>query len=174
MSELTINLTNKQNPRIICQTRQGNEINNEQIANSLPLLDMASARRMKQQYNFATYRTMPCGYYNCHGLVFASRRTRIWDPKEVEKIILQDDYKIINKNSLLIGDVVVYYEKGDAIHSGIVVAIETLSTVKQIKVLSKWGTGHEVIHHQSDCPYSEYVDDIKYYRVESVFHGNIQ
>ncbi len=174
MSELIINLTNSQNPRIICQTRQGNEINNEQVVHCLPLSVMAKARDIKRIYNFAIYRTMPCGYYNCHGLVFASRRTQIWETEEVKKIILEDNYKIIEEKSLLIGDVVIYYSNGDAIHSGIIVAIETLSKSKYIKVLSKWGKAHEVIHLLRDCPYSEDADLIKYYRVESVKHGDIQ
>ncbi len=64
---------------------------------------------------------MPCGFYNCHGMTFASRRARIWELKEISKVLAEDNYREVEKASTLPGDIVIYYCKGDAQHSGVVI-----------------------------------------------------
>jgi hypothetical protein len=49
-------------------------------------------------------------HYNCHGLTFASRRTRIYD---VQQVLAEDAYEHIPLNEVEPGDVIVYfYGKG--------------------------------------------------------------
>lgn len=62
------------------------------------------------------------------------------------------------------GDIVIYISNdGDIEHSGIVVEISPEGIVRNPRVLSKWGTAHEVIHRIADCPYVG--SRIEYYRV---------
>ncbi|MDR1147947.1 MAG: hypothetical protein LBK66_04885 [Spirochaetaceae bacterium] len=61
--------------------------------------------------------------YNCHGLVFASRRTNIDDSNEVKNILDKDEYMEIEPRKVLPGDIIIYYaEDGDAEHSGVVIS----------------------------------------------------
>lgn len=98
--------------------------------------------------------------YNCHGLSFAARRSRIDDAPEVLQVIREDGYEQINEHDVLPGDIVIYFESGDTAHSGIVVGVNEL---KVPIVLSKWGACQEVIHRLGKCPYK--IDDVRYYRI---------
>ncbi len=112
----------------------------------------------------AEIRTLPSPRYNCHGLVFASRRTNIDNVQNVFQILLQDDYELITDLTLLRpGDIAIYHsESGEPEHSAIVVSIPTSKPIAPI-VVSKWGCGEEVIHSIYDCPYA--LSDIRYYRI---------
>jgi hypothetical protein len=101
--------------------------------------------KLEQQYPDAVHRPGgPCNAYNCHGLTFGSRRTRIWDPAQVERILIDDGYIDVTELRVLPGDAAVYYgENGDIEHSGIVVEITPLGVPK---ILGKWGYGHETVH----------------------------
>lgn len=175
MPEIITTSLSRNYPSIILHTRRGlnSEISNEQVDTPLDLWDLHEAEIIKKEHPFATYRTGPCGYYNCHGLTFASRRTRIFEPTDIMRIINDDNYKLIQENDVLPGDIVMYYQKGDPQHSGIVLDVPTKEDhFPRILVLSKWGHGHEVIHAVRDCPYSISCDLIRYYRVQSVCHGD--
>ena len=91
--------------------------------------------------------------YNCHGLVFAARRTNIDDTMEVRKILEHDEYVEIKKESVLPGDIIIYYgDRNDAEHSGIV--IEKGEDPLYIpRIISKWGQLEEYIHSANDCDY---------------------
>lgn len=105
----------------------------------------------RRKYVAATHRTTaPCLSYNCHGLTFAARRAAIFDPKEVAKILADDSYQSIQRSDVLPGDIVVYHKDGDIEHSGLVVGKELFN----LRILSKWGYAHEVVHFLSDCPYN--------------------
>lgn len=113
----------------------------------------------RRDYPAALHRpTSATRQYNCHGLTFASRRTWIWRPSEIRKILQEDDYERVDPEGVLPGDIVVYVHKGDVEHSGIVIA-KGLPPL----VLSKWGPAHEVLHRVNDCPYSAM--QIVYYRI---------
>ena len=87
-------------------------------------------------------RTFGCtDQYNCHGLVFASRRTKIYHPATIRQIISEDKYRKLDTGKALPGDVVLYIHKsGDISHSGIVVGATVSSLlVDNYLVLSKWG-----------------------------------
>jgi hypothetical protein len=100
--------------------------------------------------------------YNCHGLVFASRRTNIDDPDEVKKIINEDNYQIIDKKSVLPGDIIIYKKEGDSEHSGIVVGKPEEPFYIPL-ILSKWGQMGEYIHMANNCPYD--FSNVCYYRI---------
>jgi len=92
----------------------------------------------------------PSRQYNCHGLTFASRRTWIWKPSEIEKILKDDEYEtVVELENVLPGDIVIYSQDGDVEHSGIVLSVDPVPLI-----LSKWGSSHEVIHKINECPYS--------------------
>ena len=93
-------------------------------------------------------------------MTFASRRTWIWKPEEIAKILRDDDYVRIEPADVLPGDVVLYIQNGDAEHSGIVVSSGSVPMV-----LSKWGPALEVIHRVNDCEYN--ASQILYYRIKS-------
>jgi len=102
-------------------------------------------------------RRIPCGIYNCFGLVFASRRTCVYDPKLIDMILREDRFDEINEQQTAIGDVVVYRNsQGEAIHASVVVERTPLvvgSNVDLILVLSKWGPhSGESIHRVQDVP----------------------
>jgi hypothetical protein len=134
-----------------------NEINREP-AHDGALLEIQAHRR---NYRDAIHRKVgPCRTYNCHGLTFASRRTWIDKPTEVQKILDDDDYESIPKFEVERGDIAIYTLRGEICHSGIVVEIDDL---KGPRVLSKWALLHEVIHFAWECPYNEAA--ITYWRV---------
>ena len=175
MPILVKNLYEPQYPQIVLQTRagHGSEIRNVQVNIPLSASDLHYADVYKRQFNFATYRSGPCGFYNCHGLTFASRRTRIFESEDIWRILKEDNYKTVLEQDVLPGDIVIYYRKGDPQHSGIVVAIPHIQDpLSQFRILSKWGHSHEVVHALRDCPYSSSCDSIIFYRVHSVHHGD--
>jgi hypothetical protein len=82
--------------------------------------------------------------------------------------LAEDDYIQIQPANLMIGDTIIYVERGDVSHSGIVVAVpphdpQMIDLFARVKVLSKWGEGQEVIHDVRDCPYP--ADQIEFWRV---------
>lgn len=107
------------------------------------------------------HRTDPSPMYNCHGLVFAARRTCVDASESVWKMIKEDGYEQVGAPALA-GDVILYFDSsGDVTHSGIVVGWNKEWQVAQ--VVSKWGKWREVIHWQHQCPYAS--SDVRYYRV---------
>src|SRR5229473_533486 len=109
------------------------------------------ARRIGRDHPQARPRTDLSALYNCHGLTFASRRTRIEKSREVQRILEDDDYQEIAMPDVLPGDVVIYYsDGGDPNHSGIVVEVspDLLAPI----VCSKWGNADEFVHALRDCP----------------------
>ena len=111
-------------------------------------------------------RTMtPTGVYNCHGLLFASRRTQI-DGKSIRPILHDDKYIRINrKDDVKIGDIVLFVAPdGDIEHSAIVVVPPSESITGMPKVFSKWGPFTEFIHYANFSPYD--VTNLEYWRVE--------
>jgi hypothetical protein len=140
-------------------TRCENQIENE-IARRQPIPgDWDQSNDLRADYPRARHRPMgPCPAYNCHGMTFASRRTVISKPTEVAKILHDDEYVTVTPLDIQVGDIVIYHTiQGDVEHSGLVVADQPV-----IKILSKWGLMHEVIHEVSDCPYNGM--QVTYYR----------
>lgn len=176
MTEIILSATEPEYPSIVVQTRKGkdSDITNNQVNTKLSAWDMKQAEEYYTKYNFATFRTNPCGFYNCHGLTFASRRTRIYESQDIMRILVEDNYKEISIENVLAGDIVVYYNNGDPTHSGNVVEVPISGEKRHsnIKVLSKWGHGQEVVHTALDCPYTKLKYWIVYYRVQSIRYGD--
>ncbi len=110
------------------------------------------AKDLPKHFRRATPRTNYSPVYNCHGLVFASRRTRIEKSTSIQRILDDDKYFEIPMKDVLPGDIVIYYsEKGDPNHSGIVVEYGPPRVLVPV-VCSKWGNAGEFVHALADCP----------------------
>jgi hypothetical protein len=142
-------------------TRCENQIENEIDRRESRAGDQLLSDDYKRQYPRALHRpTLPTRKYNCHGLTFASRRTWVAKASEIAKLLSEDNYDPVPLDSVMPGDVVVYFQNGDAEHSGVIIEGGFIP-----RVLSKWGPAHEVVHNVNDCPYDSM--EKKYYRIRS-------
>lgn len=148
---------------ICVETRQGTPIDNQQEWGDLPAWYQKEARDLEKKFPppGAEHGSVASSVYNCHGLTFASKRTRIFDPNDIERMIDEDDYGKVDPSNVRPGDIAIYYSGGDAEHSGIV--IEVPADLPK-RILSKWGIGKEVSHWVSRCPYDS--STVKYFRVK--------
>lgn len=154
---------NYQGKSITVQTRKGNNIKNFQpscISNFMSKQIYNEAKK----YGAIIIRTSPIPYYNCHGMTFASRRTCIEETKEINQILLDDNYEEILMNSTLPGDIIIYYaDDGDVEHSGIVIS-EPDEFLGIPIIVSKWGCFSEVVHAANNSPY--FFRNAKFYRIK--------
>lgn len=143
------------------QTRKGGVIENWMNPTDMYAGADLRVAELKQQYPRAKHRDVgPSARYNCHGLTFAARRTGIDKPSEVQRIIKDDGYRLLSRaEEPKTGDIAIYREDGDIVHSGIVVG----STDQVPWVLGKWGVCHEVVHPVLDCPYK--AAGVEFYRL---------
>lgn len=142
-------------------TRAENQIENEINRSPVRPMDVVLSREYEKNYPGGKHRPVqPSRKYNCHGLTFASRRTWIWKPSEIQKILMDDDYQSVELKDVLPGDIAVYLQNGDPEHSGIVVEAGYVPLI-----LSKWGAAHEVIHRVNDCPYDAM--QVSYFRIKT-------
>ncbi|MEX1224845.1 MAG: hypothetical protein WEA31_09890 [Pirellulales bacterium] len=133
--------------RIVVQTRLGRSIDNE-------IRPFTSHDRQRADVQYHQYRIQfgnrwiqrksACGGYNCFGMLFASRRTGIFEASEVEKILHDDGYELLDDvRSVRTGDIVLYRLKpsGELAHGSRVVTVVPRKPVPDIWVLSKWNIG---------------------------------
>jgi uncharacterized protein YfaT (DUF1175 family) len=73
--------------------------------------------------------------------------------------LADDGYVEVPIAQIVPGDIAVYFEGGDASHSGVLMGIRNGTPW----ILSKWGDCHEVIHAVQDTPYIKAT--VKYYRL---------
>src|SRR6266496_3127883 len=101
----------------------GRKLDNYQSSEEIPanVAAAADARYRREHLGLQSRTTVCTNGYNCHGLVFAGRRTCIDDPSTVRQILADDSYRRVNRDELLAGDVALYVVKGAIEHSGIVV-----------------------------------------------------
>ncbi len=154
------------------ETSAGNHIQNLQDAEKIPS-GMAEGLRVTHNRDFPPTRvtrrtTFPTNLYNCHGLVFAGRRTKIPDDADLRAILKDDQYRRITElNDVLPGDVVLYLVGGTIDHTGIVVHVVPFPLHPKITVVSKWAQATEMIHDVFDCPYAKQADvTYEYWRME--------
>lgn len=146
-------------------TRKGTSIRNHQQDTKVTNALSVDSRFRAKYPKIVAERTDLSSYYNCHGLVFASRRTWVGDPKQIKVILEEDCYVEVKVQNVLPGDVILYYDnEGDPEHSGFVVSQSDKRTLMIPLVVSKWGHWREVVHWANDCPY-EY-QRAKFFRVE--------
>lgn len=130
------------------------------------LFDIAASERnwnarLPKLHPRAEQRTQPSPVYNCHGLTFASRRTRVIDAGGIARILQDDSWTEVQMADVLPGDIVIYYsEDGDPNHSGIVLFKNNLGIPE---ICSKWGTAGEFNHLLTDHP-SIYGPNTRFYR----------
>jgi hypothetical protein len=148
--------------KIRLDTSKRRQIRNFQGSEISDMTRLANLR-VQKLHPQATLRRGESDVYNCHGLTFASRRTRIEDTSEVLKILSDDNWvEILEMKDVQPGDIVVYFSDiGEANHSGIIVAKPEDSPFPL--VCSKWNAGGEYIHGLSYCP-DVYGPSVKYYR----------
>lgn len=143
------------------ETSRGAGIENEQ-QHELSSTDKFIADRVRKGHPRAIPRTPPSNSYNCHGMTFASRRTRIFLSSCVKRIMEHDGYQEVEKTKVLAGDIVLYSDaKGDINHSGIVV--QTGGSLLLPLVCSMWGSAGEFVHGANDHP-QVYGPNIQYFR----------
>lgn len=134
---------------IILQTRRRNPIENCQGA------DFSINQKIPnyaEEYKGVRVRSAPNHYYNCHGMTFASSRTRVF-PESIQMILDDDGYTEVKDSDALPGDVIIYYdEKGEISHSGIIVTRPSEGQYGFPLVVSKWGILSEVCHLAWNIP----------------------
>lgn len=143
---------------IILQTRAGHCVTNSQSCepdeNSRVRYDLI--RRNHAWIN----RKPACGVYNCFGLVWASRRTAIYDEQSISQILVEDCYRKLRIDEQpLPGDIVLYLqfseEIRDTFHAALILELvaQRGPCGKVPWVLSKWnGVCGEDIHEIRDIP----------------------
>src|SRR5882724_1860093 len=138
------------NPRpgrsITVQTYDGTSIPNSIDLDPTPeALEAArfSQRRSSLVLTGLSVQGPATGRYNCHGLVFASRRTNIppcgfTDAVSIDDILRRDIYQKVRVPQL--GDIAIYRnDAGEVDHSGIVCRTENIGSTGKVFVWSKWG-----------------------------------
>lgn len=149
--------------RLRLETARKRRIPNVQ-GNLLTVYDREAWEWLRRDYGTRiTVRTPLTPTYNCHGLTFASRRTRVLDGDTVEKILRDDGYQPIAHSDVLAGDVAIYFNPDTGLidHSGVVV--HPVPSPPYIPVLvSKWGSGPEVVHPANVGPFDP--GAIRYFR----------
>lgn len=148
---------------VVLVTRRGNPIENRQE------IDFCGSERIpdyRSKHRAATMRNEPNPYYNCHGMTFASSRTRVFDGS-IGMILADDGYTEVTADEALPGDVVLYYNaKGEINHSGIITTSPSKGEYGFPWVVSKWGMLNEVHHLAYDVPpLYQPVDNLRYWRI---------
>lgn len=146
---------------IIVETSKGTRIENEQTF-EVDGFQLHEFYREVKKYTIVAKRRDESPLYNCHGLTFASRRTNIYNSCDVQQVLSDDGYIELSTDSVLAGDVIVYFDDktGEISHSGEVVEIIASNSFNAI-ICSKWGQGFECLHTIHNTPYGNIV---KFYR----------
>ncbi len=130
--------------------------------NEISTFHLNWSKEIPKLFPKAEKRTEPSPIYNCHGLTFACRRTKIVKSNSLQFILTDDRYSEIGIKDALPGDIIIYYsEEGDPNHSGIIVSNEPPLYIPRI--CSKWGSAGEYIHNLTHCP-KQYGPNYKFYR----------
>jgi len=110
---------------------------------------------------FATVDSLqpPTGRYNCHGLVFAARRTNVPTvgldaPGYVRDVLARDGYRPI-ADEPKVGDIAAYTMKegGEIEHTGIMVRVDLALGSPVVFIWSAWGSLGEFEHRVDRTPY---------------------
>lgn len=152
--------------KIRLDTASGHAVDNEQDwSDACTPINYHHIDVFRRAHPLAEVRTgKPTGIYNCHGLVFGSRRTMISDSPDIRRILEHDAYRRVPQSEVLPGDVVLYIGPGGDIEHSAVVVTKPDELLGVVRVYSKWGIGLEYFHSVNDSPYD--CSNLEFYRVE--------
>lgn len=134
-----------------------NHIDPDPTSGAVALAEAAYRRLLK----IPSIRLGPAtGRYNCHGLVFAARRTNIPpvnfpDAINILDLLQADEYEPVHLSPQT-GDLVIYRSPhGQVEHSGFVSRAEKIGRERIIFVWSMWGGLGEFEHREDLSPYDD-------------------
>jgi hypothetical protein len=133
-------------------TKKRYRIRDSQPPEMEPAYLLSMARFHETRYDSIRRRSLTATY-NCYGMVFASRRTSLVEPKEIYRILQDDGYeRIHDRLQVRLGDVVLYRmtPQGDISHVGLVSRIDF--SPRNFELLSKWGDCGEYFHNENIVP----------------------
>lgn len=126
--------------RIALETREGTPIRNVVAPEPGEQAHRKYAALRKKFGQRWINRKGACGGYNCHGMVFATRRTAIYDDDQVRRVLKDDGYREISENEVRPGDIVLYRERSMGLLHAAVVLRKQLGNGQLFAwfALSKW------------------------------------
>jgi hypothetical protein len=136
-------------------TKGGTQIANS-VAPAPEARHLLKYKQIRQKHSSWRSRKDPCGEYNCYGMLFASRRTAIYEDVEVSRILTEDGYRQIPFANAAVDDIAVYQAFHGFVHAGriVEVGVATEPSLRPIIVLSKWDdTTGEDLHMIWDVPF---------------------
>jgi hypothetical protein len=110
----------------------------------------------------------PSGRYNCHGLVFASRRANVGLvglEVDIDEVLRRDGFSPLGgEEKPRVGDVVAYRATtgssrvhnepaGEIEHTGFVCRVDGIGSTPVVWIWSAWGGLGEFEHQVKHCPY---------------------
>lgn len=148
--------------RLALATKQGNPIENSvaPVPSAKHIADYERDRRVGW-----SRRKNPCGAYNCHGHVFAARRTSIYPDPEIWGIIREDGYRKLNDSENVQPDDIACYFTGDGhfVHVARVMEVSGVGIHRgnsqqfASRLLSKWNdSSGEDFHTLGDVRFPPY------------------
>jgi len=140
---------------IALETRRGRPIRNVQTPEP-GKRERARYELIRKKYGSAwSHRKPACGFYNCFGMVFASRRTSILEEEMVERVLTDDGYRLLVGEEPVPGDLVLYRDglTGGLLHAAMVLRCERMGNASIPFALSKWNdsAGEDMHHVQHHC-----------------------
>jgi len=99
----------------------------------------------------------PTGRYNCHGLVFASRRTNIPPAGSdsnglIDRILADDQFAQVTEQQAQEGDIVLWRRDREVDHTGVICFVDT-QPIRILWAWSMWGGLGEFVHRVPLSPY---------------------
>lgn len=132
---------------------------NRRIANMMELDPTEQALTtyslIRKKYGLSwRHRKDACGVYNCYGMVFAARRTSIFEDDQIPHILNDDGYRQVNEPEVRAGDIVFYRDAktGTLFHVALILGRLESAGLSVLWALSKWNSTsgedeHNVMHH---------------------------
>ena len=145
--------------RIVLETRERRRIDNEVAPEPGEQAHRKYAALRKKFGQAWINRKGPCGGYNCYGMVFATRRTAIYEDEQIPDILKDDGYRQIPEKEVRPGDIVLYRDQRlGLLHAALVMRCKEWEGATPVSfALSKWNDvcgedEHNVRHHMWPTP----------------------
>lgn len=135
------------------ETRQKSPIDNVIAPEPGPEGERKYARIRKLYGQHWTNRKPACGVYNCYGMIFASRRTAIFDDDQIPMVLEEDGYRrVVDERWVRPGDLVFYRLCAPDKLLHVAVILRRDDTLGTLFALSKWNSiagedEHHIRHH---------------------------